>query len=113
MSGKIGSWCFFCHFISHVCGQENWFPNRSTEDFFVDNHWIPTFSIAQNILHEARNIYFRLMDTNLPAVLKVQASELRLEVPKYPQEAQSKEKKYPSTLVPQNVLNTDKIILCT
>ena len=55
---KIRAWCFFCHFNSHVCGQENWFQNRSTEYFSVNNHCTPTLSINQNILHEVRNILF-------------------------------------------------------
>ena len=46
----------FCHLNSHVCGQENWFQNWSTEDFAVNNHWKPTLSIAQTNLHEVRNI---------------------------------------------------------
>ena len=51
------------------------------------------------------------MDTKLTAVLKVQASELGLEVPKYPQEAQNTAKKHSSTLVLQNFLVLDKIVL--
>ena len=48
------------------------------------------------------------MDTNVAAVLEVQALELGLEVPKYPQEAQITAKKHPSILVLQNCLVSDK-----
>ena len=48
------------------------------------------------------------METNLPDVMKVQASELGLEVPKYPQEAQNAAKVHPSTLALQNYLVSDK-----
>ena len=58
MSGKIGSWCFFCHFNTHVCVQENWFQNWSTEDFSVNNHWTPILSIAKDILYDVRNLLY-------------------------------------------------------
>ena len=51
---------FFCHFSSHVCGQENWFLNQSIEYFFVNIHFIPTISIAHNITHEVRYILFQI-----------------------------------------------------
>ena len=47
------------------------------------------------------------MDTNVPAVLKVQALELGFEVPTYPQEAQNTAKKHASTVVLQNCLVSD------
>ena len=40
--------------------------------------------------------------------MNVQASEVGLEVPKYPQEAQTTAKKHPRTLVLQNCLDPDK-----
>ena len=55
---KIGAWVFLCLIHSHVCGQENWFQIWSTEDFSVNNHWNPTLSIAQDIIHEVRNLLF-------------------------------------------------------
>ena len=54
------------------------------------------------------NILFSLLDTNVPAVLKVQASELGLKIQKYPQESQNTAKKHPSTLVLQEYLVSDK-----
>ena len=55
-----GGWCFSCHFISHVCGQESWFQNWSKEDFSLNNHGTPTLSISHNIFHEVRNILFQI-----------------------------------------------------
>ena len=55
---KIEAWNSFCNFNSHVCGQENWFQNWSTEDFSVNNHWTPTLSIARDILHDVRNLLY-------------------------------------------------------
>ena len=52
---------FEAGFLSHYypcCGQENWSQNWSTEDFSVDKRWTPILSIAQNILHEVKNILF-------------------------------------------------------
>ena len=43
---------------NHVCGQENWFWNWSTEYFFVNFLCTPTPLIARNILHEVRNKSF-------------------------------------------------------
>ena len=55
------------------------------------------------------------METNVPSVLKVQASEVGLEVQKYPQKAQNIAKKNLITdlnkLVPQNCLDPDKNVL--
>ena len=57
---KVGAWCFLCHFNSHVCYQENWFQNQSTESFFINNHWTPTISISQINIHEVRNILLEI-----------------------------------------------------
>ena len=57
---KIGAWVFLCLINSHVCGQENWFQIWSTEDFSVNNHWNPTLSRAQDIIHEVRNLLFQI-----------------------------------------------------
>ena len=41
--------------------------------FSVNNHWTPTLSIAENKLLELKNIVECLNDTNVPAVLNIQA----------------------------------------
>ena len=65
---------------------------QSTKYFSVNDHWNPTILIAKTKLGEVRNILRRWNDTNVPDVLKLQASEVGSTVKKYPIKAQNPEK---------------------
>ena len=58
---KNGEWCSWFFLNNHMCGQENCFQNRSTEDFSMNNHLNHTLSITQTKLHQARNILLLLI----------------------------------------------------
>ena len=47
---------------------------QSTGDLSVNDHFTPTLYISQTKILEVSNILERLNDTNVPAVLKLQAS---------------------------------------
>ena len=65
---------------------------RSTGNLSVNKYWTPTLSLAQTKLLEVRNVLELLNDTNVPAVMKLQASEVWSAVQKYPQNAPNPEK---------------------
>ena len=60
----------------------------------VTNHCIPTISIAQTKFIEVRKMLEYLNNTNVPDVLKLQASEVGSAIQKYPKKAPNPENCY-------------------
>ena len=62
---------------------------RSTGNLYLNNHWNPTLSISQKKVIVMSNIMYDQNDRYVPAVIKLWASEVVLEVKKYPPKGQN------------------------
>ena len=99
----------FCHLLAMFVVKKNDFKISQQKISLLIFTGTLQFKLPRTAFFMRLGIfYLRLLDKNIPALLKVQASEIGLEVPKYPQEAQNTAKKQPTTLVLQNCSNPEK-----